>query len=121
MTETQRRIDHVPEHFNPEELSNAFPSPRDLQSTDPLEAVTSAGDEKIIRPEEFGVAFSGLHAIISGAVDLTMSLCRVGSDIGKVVPAETKPALPRSDSVRSLNEMNMSGQYLEMSTDGHTV
>jgi len=120
MTETQLRLDHLPEHFNPEELSNAFPSPRDLQSTDPFEAVVSAGNEKSVRPEEFGVAFTGLHALISGAVDLTMSLCRVGSDIGKVVPTETKPTLPRSDSVRSLNEMNMSGQHLETMTSSNT-
>jgi hypothetical protein len=32
----------------------------------------------------------------------------------KPVATQTKVAtLPRSDSVRSLNEMNMSGQYLE--------
>ncbi|GAB5585849.1 hypothetical protein Unana1_00749 [Umbelopsis nana] len=120
MTETQLRIDHLPEHFNPEELCNAFPSPRDLSTSDPLDAITSSEDEKIIRPEEFGVAFSGLHTLISGAVDLTMSLCRVRSDIGKVAPAESKPVLPRSDSVRSLNEMNMSGQHLETMTPSST-
>jgi hypothetical protein len=88
-----------------------------MPTTDPLESFTSvAEDEKIIRPEDFGPAFSGLHALISGAVDLTMSLCRVRSDMGssKPVATQTKVAtLPRSDSVRSLNEMNMSGQYLE--------
>jgi hypothetical protein len=74
-------------------------------------------DEKIVKPEDFGAAFYGLHALISGAVDLTMSLCRVRSDTGKVVATDDKKAnLPRTASGRSLNDMNMSGQHLETMT-----
>ncbi|KAG2177701.1 hypothetical protein INT44_008215 [Umbelopsis vinacea] len=107
-TITQLRIDHLPEHFNPEELCHAFPSPRDTPSTDPLDTA-----DNTVHPEDFGPAFSGLHALISGAVDFTMSLCRVRSDIGKLPPTEPKTRLLRTDSGRSLNEMNMSGQQFE--------
>jgi hypothetical protein len=100
----------MPEHFNPEELGHAFPSPRDMPTSDPLD---TAEDSTIVHPEDFGPAFSGLHALISSAVDLTMTLCRVRSDIGKVPATQSKPDLPRTDSTRSLNEMNMSGQQFE--------
>ncbi|CAO3672622.1 unnamed protein product [Umbelopsis ramanniana] len=110
MTETQLRIDHLPEHFNPEELCHAFPLPRDMPTTDPLD---TAETTTIVHPEDFGPAFSGLHALISGAVDFTMSLCRVRSDIGKVSSTESKTHLPRTDSARSLNDMNMNGQQFE--------
>lgn len=120
--QTQLRLDHLPEHYNPEELCNAFPSPRNDVNIDPMESAVSApsqgnDDEKIVKPEEFGTAFYGLHALISGAVDLTMSLCRVRSDVGKgVASEEMKTNLPRTASGRSLNDMNMSGQHLETMT-----